>query len=317
MRVVFYTEHLSLRGTEIALYDYAKYNQELLGNESFIVINSQQPEHKNPTRGKFEKYFNKVYSLDGVKQLENFISENKIDVFYRICSGTKEPLPSNCRTAVHVVFSHFTPFGDKYAYVSEWLYKHSVPENQLENFTFVPHMIDLSDTNDDLRKSLNIPIDAKVFGYHGGSDSFDVDFARTSVKKALDKGIYFVFMNIPSFAEHQNIRFLEGTSDLNYKTKFINTCDGMIHARSRGETFGISIGEFSSRNKPIITFGQSPERNHIMVLKDKALVYNNQKELDNILQSFDRKNTNNINYDCYTKLFNPQTVMKTFNEVFL
>ena len=36
MKIGFHTNHLSLRGTEIAVYDYALHNQELLGNESVI-----------------------------------------------------------------------------------------------------------------------------------------------------------------------------------------------------------------------------------------------------------------------------------------
>ena len=40
--------------------------------------------------------------------------------------------------------------------------------------------------------------------------------------------------------------------DLNYKVKFINTCDAMIHARAMGETFGLAVAEFSKKNKPVI-----------------------------------------------------------------
>lgn len=36
------------------------------------------------------------------------------------------------------------------------------------------------------------------------------------------------------------------------KTTFINTCDAMLWARHDGETFGLAIGEFSSKNKPVI-----------------------------------------------------------------
>ncbi len=36
MKVAFHTNSLSLRGTEIALYDYALHNQTLLGHESVI-----------------------------------------------------------------------------------------------------------------------------------------------------------------------------------------------------------------------------------------------------------------------------------------
>ena len=35
-KIAFHSNQLSLRGTEIALYAYAKYNEEILGNKSVI-----------------------------------------------------------------------------------------------------------------------------------------------------------------------------------------------------------------------------------------------------------------------------------------
>ena len=40
MKVAFHTNQMCLRGTEIAIYDYAKYNRELLNNESIIFCNA-------------------------------------------------------------------------------------------------------------------------------------------------------------------------------------------------------------------------------------------------------------------------------------
>ena len=37
MRIAFHSNQLSERGTEVALYDYAFFNEVGLGNESFIV----------------------------------------------------------------------------------------------------------------------------------------------------------------------------------------------------------------------------------------------------------------------------------------
>jgi len=35
--VAFHSNELNVRGTNVALYDYALYNEELLGNKSFII----------------------------------------------------------------------------------------------------------------------------------------------------------------------------------------------------------------------------------------------------------------------------------------
>ena len=47
MKVAFHTFTLNYRGTAVAIYDYAKYNQEVLGNESVIVYNSSVPYEKD------------------------------------------------------------------------------------------------------------------------------------------------------------------------------------------------------------------------------------------------------------------------------
>jgi len=99
------------------------------------------------------------------------------------------------------------------------------------------------------------------------------------------------------------------------KTKFINTCDAMLHARQQGESFGLAIGEFAVRNKPVITFNGGDDQNHIKLLKDKGFFYNNKTDLKSILNSF--KPDPDINYDCYSQNFNPEVVMRKFEDVFI
>jgi hypothetical protein len=315
MKVAFYTEHLSLRGTEIALFDYAKYSQHILNNESFILINAAQPEYKNPAREKFTSEFGCVYPQHSKQTIERFIDEKKIDVFYKICAGHVEELPRNCKTAIHSVFPNFSPFGNVYAYVSEWLRDYSVPGDLKEKYDFVPHIVELPAIEDDMRGNFCIPEDAVVFGYYGGNDSFDLPFVKNCIHRILNerKDIFFLFMNISPFIDHPRIRFLPGTFRLEDKVKFINTCDAMIHARSRGETFGLAIAEFSLKNKRIVTYGQSTEKCHLQILKENAIIYNNENELNNIFKNI-RKETGDFN--CYRE-FNPHTVMSKFNQVFL
>ena len=38
MKILFYCDQVNERGTEVAIYDYAKYNQEILNNESIICF---------------------------------------------------------------------------------------------------------------------------------------------------------------------------------------------------------------------------------------------------------------------------------------
>ena len=36
-KIAFYSPHLSERGTEIAMYDFAHYNEKILNNKSIII----------------------------------------------------------------------------------------------------------------------------------------------------------------------------------------------------------------------------------------------------------------------------------------
>jgi hypothetical protein len=86
-------------------------------------------------------------------------------------------------------------------------------------------------------------------------------------------------------------------------------------ARERGETFGLTCGEFSICQKPVITWNGSREREHLLILKDKAVTYNTPDELYNILKTF-TKNTYDVSENGYM-FYNPQNVMEIFKKVCL
>jgi hypothetical protein len=90
----------------------------------------------------------------------------------------------------------------------------------------------------------------------------------------------------------------------------------MIHARERGETFGLAIAEFSSKNKPVITYYNSPERCHIDILGDKGIYYTDYTSLYNILSNIQLSDIKDKNWNCYQN-FTPENVMNKFNQVFL
>ena len=45
----------------------------------------------------------------------------------------------------------------------------------------------------------------------------------------------------------------------------------MLHARKDGETFGLAVAEFSVANKPIITYANSKDKEHLRILNNKLL----------------------------------------------
>ena len=142
----------------------------------------------------------------------------------------------------------------------------------------------------DLRDILNIPKEATVRTSHGGSDSFKPPFLHEMILKALSrhKDLYFVFMNFAPFVQHKRLIFFPGNSDINYKMQFINTADGLIHARGIGESFGLAFSEFLIKNKQVITYAMPPQQNHIKILGDKALLYKGKVDLESLLLRFNR-----------------------------
>lgn len=320
MKIIFHENQLCYRGTSNALFDYAHYNEEILNNESLILFPQNSPNNVPEAIERFEKRF-KVYGYKDIADRDDFIQKSKADIYYAIKSGEKEnDAPVDIiKTVIHAVFKYNEPYGNVYAYVSEWLAK-TMSNGKIP---FVPHIVELPEVSGDLRNELNIPTDAIVFARYGGSETFDIDFVKNAVKKSArkNKNVYFIFMGTEDFVKrnifrpYKNIIFLPPTTDVERKVKFINTSDAYLHARVQGESFGIAVGEFSIKNKPIITWSGSDEKSHLEILGDKAILYSNEKDLLTILNTF----TPNleINWDCYSQHFNPVTVMKKFEEVFI
>ena len=319
MKILFHEHELNYRGTSIAMYDYADFNERILGNESIIIYNKNCKTNHPLGIEKFKKRF-EVLEYEALSELDNIITKNNVDLLYAIKNGDQDGVASTeCKTAVHAVFKHCEPHGDVYAYVSEWLSQ----EMSGGIYPFVPHMVNFDiETDEDLRSELNIPRNAKVFGYYGGAQSFNIPFAQKTVEQIARKyrDIYFLFMGVDPFIKPEwwksklkNIIFLPPSADINRKLKFINTCSALLHARERGETFGITVAEFVLQNKPVITFADSPEKAHLMELGNDAYLYRNKNELKEILLDTDLSKTAIRSYE----KFLPQQVMEQFKKVFI
>ena len=182
MNVAFHCYQLSLRGTEVALYDYANNNEDILGNTSYIFTRAGGYQHSSIAE-KFQRRFPaRVFSYSTIQDLEVLLQANRIDTLYVIKSGGDDGLVSKvCRTAVHAVFQVKQPHGDAYAYVSEWL----AGKMSGGSLPFVPHMIDLTGQGSSLRDRYGIPRGAMVYGRYGAPDTFDLDFVHEAIKRTV------------------------------------------------------------------------------------------------------------------------------------
>lgn len=312
MKIAFHDNSLNIRGTTVALYDYAFYLREYHNIEPIILHNKSNKTNDVTVIEKFKKEF-EVYGYNKNSEIDIILEREKCDAFFMIKSGNRDGVISNyCKNLIMAVSANINKndiHGDKFFACSKWL------GNKL-GIDYVPHMINLPNIVTDLRSELNIPKEATVFGRTGGYETFDLKFVKDSIGKVLNKrnDIYFLFQNTEKFINHERVIFLDKNTDLNYKVKFINTSDALLHGRNIGESFGLVCGEFSLKNKPVLTWNGSKERNHIEILGDKALLYNNYNDLMGLLRNFDKNKENNWN--CYQN-YEPRVVMDRFKKLYL
>jgi len=307
MKVAFLTNHISYGGTEVALYDYAHFNEALLGNTSIVITRDMRATHGDI----YEKFASRfpIFYIQSAQDIDDIVDAQKVDRLYVIKSGEIDWfLTKRCKTIVHCVFTTRYPHGSAYCAISETL-------NKLHRtrVPVLPHMICVDTHTDTFRNELNIPSSATVIGRYGSFDSFDIPFVHSSIVSMLERNpnIIFLTMNTKNFANHPRIVYLPRTTDSYVKRKFINTCDVMLHARLRGETFGLSCGEFALCCKPILTFRDSPEKAHIDILEGKIIVYWDSQSLERSIETgawknIDMSNNGYMNY-------NPEKVMQIFN----
>jgi hypothetical protein len=315
MKIAFHDNSLSLRGTTVAIYDWAYWTRHYLGVDPIIMYDTKHPANSGDVIEKFKKEF-PVFGYDKKSQIDEILSKNNCNAFLMEKGGKPDGVIStvskNLVNAISVC-SVSDIHGDVYAMGSKWLSKITNYE-----IPYVPYMVDLPNVDEDMREELGIPKDALVIGRNGGSDTFDIPFVKQAIQVVLNerKDIWFVFQLTDKFIEHERVIFLPGSSDMNTKVRFINTSDAMLHARYVGESFGLSCAEFSIRNKPVITFEKSPERNHIDTLDDKGIYYENYSDILHILKNLDKTEINSLEWNCYQD-YTPPKVVQKFKEVYL
>jgi glycosyltransferase involved in cell wall biosynthesis len=313
--VAFHSNHLGIRGTEVALYDYADYNETILNNTSFIFAKNNNIINDEKVIKKFKDRFNnRVFLYDDFCEVDDILLELDIKYFYAQKAGNNDGKISKvAKNLIHSVFQLYDPHGEIYVYISKWL---STKMNN--SCDFIPYIVTLPKNKENMLNELNIPKNSIVFGRHGGNDTFDISFVKEIIIDVVNKrdDIYFLFLNTDKFYEHKQIIYLDCVAKLEDKVKFINSCDALLHARVQGESFGLAISEFLFCNKPVITYFGGVDLNHIEMLNKYGIYYKNKSDIDYIINNF-----NDIKkYKDYSFLvsdFSPEKVMKKFDELFL
>lgn len=312
-KIAFWDNYLCERGSSVAMFDYAYFNMHLLGNESFIFYGAPDQRNNEDVVRKFNAEFDVVEGIS-FEQIHDRLRHYGCTHLFTTKYGTSDDgrwTPA-CKNLFLCNFVCYDPHGDVYASVSRIL------PGWNPHIPIVPHMIHLDKTvTTDMRDELGIPRDAVVFGRHGGPGEFDIIEVQQIVLQValMNPDIYFLFMNTNPFCPSlPNIIHIPAEIGLKRKTEFINTCDAMIWARYRGETFGLSIGEFSTQNKPVICKVTGQEDAHIELLGDKCILYTLETLYD-ILTTFDRDAAKTRDWNAYRD-YEPEKVMQIFRQVY-
>jgi len=316
LKIFFHSAYWGYRGTEVALYDYAHHAETILGAESVILVAREKSAAGGPLGERFRRRF-RVVEYGSWSEAEGILAAEKAGLLYTIKNGWFDGVVSSrVKTAVHAIFPEADFHGDRYAYLSSWLARTMVGREE----PWVPFMVDLPSAGKNLRQVLGIPPEAVVLGRHGGADSFDIRFAQKEVARAVRnrKDLWFLFLGTAPFgppAGTDRIRFLQATVDPVEKRAFLEACDAMIHARERGETFGLAVAEFACLGKPVITWSRSPESFHLEALGRGHFRYRDAGELRRVFSNFEKPRARAASK--YEEICAPRVVMERFRRHFL
>jgi len=315
MKVAFHSHLLTERGSEGAMLDYARFNRSILGNGSVLCLPDRPEFEANPLLRRWQEEFSLIL-YRSKRDLGRRLSKEGVEALYLTKPGAYDAfLVPGVKNCVHAQFLSDEFHGDAYAYLSPWMSE--VMTGRADSF--VPFYVPKFESEENLRKKLGIPIQAKVFGRHGGWDTFNIPFGRKVVTDhaRLHSEDHFVFLNTEPLRGTEklaNVHYLTATVDPLEKARFLATCDALLHARWHGETFGLAVGEFAVLGKPVITFGGSRERAHLEMLGNRGLTYSNAEELRRRLKKFEPGDVWGTGYESWA---DASRVMTIFREKFL
>eukprot|EP00668_Euglena_longa_P019711 GGOE01024501.1.p1 GENE.GGOE01024501.1~~GGOE01024501.1.p1 ORF type:complete len:402 (-),score=71.42 GGOE01024501.1:130-1335(-) len=246
--------------------------------------------------------------------------------------------------SAHAVFNFGGIHGTSYAAIGKQL-----ADSECPNGATVPHMVyphqrrNSSSPFEDLRRRFGVKETDHLLCRHGGRDTFDIDFVRDSIPSLLDEfpTLHLLLMNTnrqlrrrspkrpaPGTGEnashsdflqdHPRLHFLDARVDDKGRLEYFEACDGMLHARGEGETFGLSVAEMSVHNRPVIT-STSGAQEHIRILGNRSFVYSDPSSLRKRIQevlSIPRPELLAKDWNAY-RMFMPQPVMQAFDNIFI
>jgi hypothetical protein len=347
VKLILHSDSISERGDSVNAEGLSSALRLFKGIESLIVYNLKSESNKQNRIDELISSGHQVISYTNSNDLHSIGKTLGATHSYFMDSGTYSPLwIKNTKKLTHAVFNNYEPHGDKYNYVSEWLYRkallsrrRSTTENRITELrelsgspygldikipiSWVPHIVEPK-IGDGVafRKKYNIPVNSKMIGRIGGYNQFDDAAAQEGVVELVEKfrNYYFVFINTKRFHNNPRIIHVEYLSS-DEKWDFYSAGDVFINGRLMGESFGFSICEALSVGKPIIApnFHRNfrMDKHHISILKRQGLLYKSKKDFKNKLIQQINNPTSPQSLAFLVEQFRPQAVVDIFVERFL
>lgn len=350
-KIIMVTDAISIRGDSINLENYATILRKYYGIESIIAYNPSNLSNSSQ----------RIREIQGNEiRVETYFSESELVSISRNFDATHGYFAADGRYFPrwipgikhlnHAVFRFFEPYGDKYAYVSEWLHKYanrkriSRTGSELENVYaisdspyrvnkemktgWVPHtVLPKFESGSEFRKKYNISNDVFLVGRIGGFKTFSDPEAKKAICELLEsnKDIIFCFANTEKFVHHKNAIFLEEVDELG-KWQFYDACNLLLNCRISGESFGFTIVEPLMINKPVlapsILRNRLMDQNQISILKYQGLLYHSRMHLKYLILNYKKHHYSSEVYNSkrFSKLveqYNGESVAERFVEFFL
>jgi hypothetical protein len=203
------------------------------------------------------------------------------------------------RSVVHAVLPHYGPHGNFYAYVSQWLAAEmrnkwqglhgsvrrmraqlSGCENP-KDFAHIPHMSDMPTPSSDPRSEYQIPDEAFLVLNYGGSDAFNIGWARQAVGHFLNenRNAYFLAVNTEPFLHHERAIFAPPVFRAQDKADLLGTANVFLHARCEGETFGVALLEAMQVGTQVLSWAGGAAQNHVHLFDGFSAHYQDADDL--------------------------------------
>jgi glycosyltransferase involved in cell wall biosynthesis len=298
MRFLLHLNQLGERGTETSTFELGN-ALKMLGHSVTIAYPKDSQNNRLDVKNIFKTEFD-MYPYSKFSKQDKWVKNNIDFAYFLKIDGLDGLGYKGIFNATHTVFPEYLPHGNTYTYISKWLAHES---NRLAHkklrllrrgpvslskgcknamkFQHVPHIVNMPKPSFSVRESLGIPEDAFLILRYGGVTEFNVGWVKDTLIEELEKNHswYFLGVNTEKFTKHPRALFLPAITDKQRKSNLLNDANVFLHARLRGESFGMSLVESLQVGTPVLSFSGGVDQNHVDLLSNTNCLYESPQEL--------------------------------------